>query len=176
MGSIPISATNFMSKKVLPKDRKKRGRPEKIDVVKMGKLEQAFSIDATVAEACSYAEITRSVFYDYIQRHPEFNDRINDLRNKPILKARMTVVRGIDESYANAMDYLKRKRKNEFAERIEQTGADGSAIVVIDQTAAQKYKLNSNATTSSTKTDSSGSPSLPDPSMRKKVWEDNISE
>ena len=36
-----------------------------------------------------------------------------------------TVNKKLSENYQNAMDYLKRKRKSEFSERLEQTGADG---------------------------------------------------
>ena len=43
---------------------KKNGRPEMIDLEKVTKLEQAFAIDSTVEEACSYAEVSRKVFYE----------------------------------------------------------------------------------------------------------------
>lgn len=94
------------------------------------KLEHAFAIDSTVEEACSYAEISRDIFYDYLKREPKFSDRIAELRQKPVLAARDRVVKGIHESYSNAMDYLKRKKKLEFAERIEQTGADGKELQI----------------------------------------------
>ena len=97
------------------------GRPEVIDLGKVTKLEQAFAIDASVEEACSYAEVSRKVYYEYIKRHPEFGDRIADLRQKPILKARQTAVQKLGESYQNAMDYLKRKKKTEFGDTTDIT-------------------------------------------------------
>ena len=92
-----------------------------IDLEKVTKLEQAFAIDASVEEACSYAEVSRKVYYEYIKRHPEFGDRIAELRQKPVLKARQTAVQKLGESYQNAMDYLKRKRKLEFGDGIDIT-------------------------------------------------------
>lgn len=91
------------------------------------KLEHAFAIDATVEEACSYAEVSRDAFYDYLKKKPEFSDRIADLRNRPILKARQTIVQALSQPQ-HAEWYLTRKRKKEFAERIEQTGADGKDL------------------------------------------------
>lgn len=83
------------------------------------KLEQAFAIDATVEEACSYAEISRNTFYVYLREHPEFQDRIEDLRQRPILKARQTVVNSLGDP-DRAFRYLERKAKREFSTRIEQ--------------------------------------------------------
>lgn len=97
--------------------KNKGGRPTVMTPETLAKLEQAFAIDATVEEACSYADIGRDAFYDYLKKSPEFSDRIADLRNRPILKARQTVVQKMDENYSNAMDYLKRKRKDEFGDQ-----------------------------------------------------------
>lgn len=83
----------------------------------VAKLEQAFAIDSSVEEACSYAEISRDSFYDYIKINPTFSDRIADLRNRPVLAARQRVVQGVKENYSNAMDYLKRKRPTEFGDK-----------------------------------------------------------
>lgn len=90
------------------------GRPTVVTPEVLLKLEQAFAIDATAEEACSYADISQSTFYLYLKNNPDFSERISDLRNRPILKARQTVVKGIEQNYSNAMDYLQRKRKAEF--------------------------------------------------------------
>lgn len=106
------------------------GRPTVMTPEVVVKLEHAFAIDSTVEEACSYAEISRNSFYDYLQKNPDFSNRIEELRQRPVLAARERAVKGIHESYGNAMDYLKRKKKLEFAERIEQTGADGKELQI----------------------------------------------
>ena len=97
---------------------KKVGRPELIAGNVVTKLEQAFAIDATISEACSYAGVSRKVFYEYMKRHPEFGDRIADLREKPVLKARMTVVNSLEQP-EHAKWYLERKRKKEFTAKSE---------------------------------------------------------
>ncbi len=85
------------------------------------KLEQAFALDASVEEACSYADIARNTFYEYLKNNPEFKDRIEDLRQKPVLKARQTVVQALgDANYA--FKYLEKKKKAEFGNSVELTG------------------------------------------------------
>ena len=93
------------------------------------KLEMVFAIDGTVKEACSYAEISEKVYYDYLKRHPEFSERIKDLRERPVLKARQTVAVKLSESYTNAMDYLKRKRADEFGDRSTREVSVKGAVV-----------------------------------------------
>lgn len=105
------------------------GRPTVITADVVAKLEQAFAIDCTVEEACSYADISRDAFYDYLKRNPTFSDRIARLRERPVLAARQTVVKALAQPQ-HAQWYLQRKRKTEFSERTEVTGADGAAIQV----------------------------------------------
>ena len=83
------------------------------------KLEQAFAIDASVLEACSYAGIATNTFYVYLKLHPEFQDRIDELRQRPLLKARQTIVNNLNNPQ-NAQWYIERKAKKEFSTRIEQ--------------------------------------------------------
>lgn len=83
------------------------------------KLEQAFSIDATIWEACSYADISTNTYYNWIKEKPELLERFNRLREKPVLSARQTVVKSIKENPEMALKYLERKRKKEFSLRTE---------------------------------------------------------
>ena len=94
----------------------KGGRPTVITPEVLAKLEQAFAIDCSVQEALSYASIKQDAYYDYLKKHPEFSERILELRERPVLAARQRAVKGITESYSNAMDYLKRKKKDEFGD------------------------------------------------------------
>jgi len=84
------------------------------DTVK--KLEEVFAIDGSVEEACYYANVSRQSFYTWIKDDPKLKKNLDRLRNRPVLKARQTVNKGIGESYQNAMDYLKRKKKLEFGD------------------------------------------------------------
>lgn len=118
----------------------KGGRPTVMNEATVNKLEEVFSLDGTVEEACFYADISRQTYYDYLKRYPEYIDRVDALRQKPVLKARQAVVRGLD-SFDNGLKYLERKKKLEFSTRTELTGADGKDIMAIDEekrTAASK--------------------------------------
>lgn len=81
------------------------------------KLEEAFSIDASIGEACFYAGIAVQTYYNWIKNDPKLLERLNELRNKPVLLARQRIVKGVNESYSNAMDYLSRKRPQEFGNK-----------------------------------------------------------
>lgn len=105
-------------------------RPTKMTPEVLDKLRQAYLIGANDREAYGYAEISHETFYNYIQKHPEFRERIIEWQNEPILKAKTTVVKNLDDT-KNAQWYLERKAKAEFAPRQEHTGADGNAIQAI---------------------------------------------
>lgn len=91
-------------------------------------LKTAFAIDASIAEACCYADIATSVYYDWIKRFPELLEEFTRLREKPVLTARQTVVRSIKENPDMALKYLERKRKKEFSLRTEIGQEDGDVF------------------------------------------------
>jgi predicted DNA-binding protein YlxM (UPF0122 family) len=98
------------------KSERTAGRPPEFTDEVVKKLEESFSIDATVEEACFYADISRQSYYNNVKEGTALFDRFKALRERPVLLARQTAVSKITESYANAMDYLKRKRKTEFGD------------------------------------------------------------
>lgn len=104
-------------------------KKQKLTPETVNKLEQAFAIDATVGEACFYADISRETFYNWIKENKELSDRFDRLREKPILTARQTIAKSLHEP-EHAKWYLERKKKLEFSTRNELTGADGKAIEV----------------------------------------------
>jgi len=108
------------------------GKYTKLTPETVKKLEEVFAIDGTVEEGCFYAEISRQTYYNWIKENPKMNERFDSLRERPVLKARQEVIKGLN-CYANAMDYLKRKKKLEFSERHELTGADGIALIPSDE-------------------------------------------
>lgn len=102
------------------------GRPTVMTDEVVLKLEQAFAIDASVEEACSYADISRNTFYLWLKENPEYKDRIDELRQRPVLKARQTVVQSLNEPLF-AFKYLERKRKKEFGNSVDVT-SDGKVL------------------------------------------------
>jgi len=89
----------------------------KFDEKTVKKLEEVFAIDGSVEEACYYANITRQTYYNWIKDNPKLKEEFDRLRNRPVLKARQEVMKGLN-CYSNAMDYLKRKKIKEFGDRL----------------------------------------------------------
>lgn len=83
------------------------------------KLEQAFAVGASDLEACFYADISKSALYNYQNDNPEFVERKEKLKERPVLLARQTVVKALASDSGLAMNFLTRKAKREFSERIE---------------------------------------------------------
>lgn len=94
------------------------------------KMEEAAKWDWTLQEICEYAGISYSTYHLWTKKNPELNKRIEMLRDDPVRRAKKTVAEKLAESYNNSMDYLKRKRKQEFSERQEMTGADGKELPI----------------------------------------------
>ena len=94
------------------------GRPTIMTPEVVIKLEQAFSIGADVSAACFYANISRQTYYEFINKNPEYADRFEMLREKPVLQAYQTVMSKMNET-DTAKWYLERKRKMEFSTRSE---------------------------------------------------------
>lgn len=110
------------------------GRPTKLTREVVKKLEEAFAIDATVEEACFYADISRETFYNWMRADKKLFDRLEALRARPVLTARTTVVNAIKSDSDLAMRYLERKRKGEFSPRIE---TDNRNREVFDESAKE---------------------------------------
>ena len=83
------------------------------------KLEQLYSLDASLGEMCSYLDVSDQTIYNWKKVNPELFGKLERMRDKPTLKARQTVIQKFTESYSNAMDYLKRKKKIEFGDSVE---------------------------------------------------------
>jgi hypothetical protein len=135
---------------------KEIGRPTVVSPEVIRKLEEVFAIGGTDAEACFYADIGKTAFYNYQLAHPEFTERKNQLKQKPFLLARQTIV-GALTNPVFAFEYMKRKKKDEFSERSEMLGKfavaettledlidDGEAKNEKELLETQKINLNEN--------------------------------
>lgn len=105
----------------------KVGRPTKMTDEAIRKIEEVAALDGSVAEMAYYAGVHVDTVYNYLKENKEFSVRIKALRERPILLARQTAVKKITESYQNAMDYLKRKKRLEFGDHVDMT-SDGEKI------------------------------------------------
>lgn len=78
--------------------------PETID-----KIEYVFSMGGTDLEACLHADISMATLYAYQDAHPEFSDRKLKLKQRPMLRARTTILKAIDTDVNTAKWYAERK-------------------------------------------------------------------
>lgn len=83
-------------------------------------LEAAFHIDATIEEACAYADITKPTYYSWLQKVPGFALRMDKAQQMPLLKAKKTVLNSIEEGDGRlSMDFLKSRQPKRYADRLQ---------------------------------------------------------
>lgn len=103
------------------------GRPTKLNDLVTKKLEEAFSIGASISEACFYADISTVTYYNWKKENEELFNRFDELKQKPIFKARAEVVKGLENNPEFALKYLAKKKRDEFGDKLDIT-TDGKAI------------------------------------------------
>lgn len=91
------------------------GRPTKMTEETVKKLEEAFLLGCSDLEACLYADISKQTLYNYQDKHPEFVDRKERLKENPVFVARRAVISEMKEDGNLALKYLERKKKDEFS-------------------------------------------------------------
>lgn len=102
------------------------GRPTKLDDEVRRKIEEAAALDASVEEIAFYAGVHRATLHRWLQEDEGLRDRIQELRERPILKARQTITKALDDpNYA--FKYLERKRRKEFGANVDLT-TDGKEL------------------------------------------------
>ncbi len=94
----------------------------------VAKLQEVVALDASIDECCYYADISKDSYYRYLKANPDFARKLERIRERPVLRARQTIVKGLDEP-EHAKWYLSRKKKLEFSERQELTGAEGRPLI-----------------------------------------------
>jgi len=100
------------------------GRPTLMTESKVKELEDAFSWGCTDLEACCYANISKQTLYNYIEKHPEFLDRKETLKNQPVMKAKRIVHSALnDDDLPTANRVIDRKEgtkvKNELSGSVD---------------------------------------------------------
>lgn len=94
-------------------------RPTVMTPEVIAKLEEAFAWGCSDVEACLWADIATKTLYVYQEKNPEFTQRKAELKETPILLARKSVVTKLKNDPRLSMDYLSRKKKEEFSTKSE---------------------------------------------------------
>ena len=114
----------------------------------LAKLEEAALIDAPVKEMCFYADISEDSYYRYINKNPEFRERIESLRQRLTLRSRQNIASQIETGNISLSQWmLERKRSKEFGETLNLRNDDeGSPDEKADAEALEEYhaKLEAN--------------------------------
>ena len=105
------------------KSGKKVGRPTVFTPEVIRKIEEVAALDGSVEEMAYYAGIDRGTLYKKLETDETFFHRIQHLRERPVLKARQTVVKSLDDPN-HAFKYLERKRKKEFGANLDLTSGN----------------------------------------------------
>lgn len=100
------------------------GRPSKFTEEVIRKIEEVAALDGSVEEMAYYADVHVDTIYNWLKENKEFSERITKLRQRPVLKARQTIAKSLDDP-EHAKWYLSRKKKKEFSERVEQDVTSG---------------------------------------------------
>lgn len=98
------------------------GRPRTITPKILEKLEEGFKLGCTNREACFYAGIAESTFYDFLKDFPEFSEKIEMWKDYEKIKARMVIHKALEDGNNDiAKWFLERKAKDEFSIKQEVT-------------------------------------------------------
>lgn len=109
------------------------GRPRAITPKKLEKLEEAFKLGCTNREACFYADVAESTFYDFLKEYPEYSDKIAMWKDYEKIKARYVVHKALENGDRDmAKWYLERKAKDEFSTKQEFDTTVNNRVVIVD--------------------------------------------
>jgi len=97
------------------------GRPTVITEYVKDRLLQAFTYGCTDKEAALFAGIGERTLYDYSKKDPDFREHCIQLKDTPTLTARITLVEKLSKSAYYALEYLQRKRSDEFGMKLRHT-------------------------------------------------------
>lgn len=106
----------------------------------MQKLEQAWSIEASDAEAAFFAGISAAALCKYLKDHPEVSERKEQLKTKVGFKAKLAIASGVADP-DRALKYLERKQPKEYAPLTKQANTDNEGKNITPIFSAEEAKL-----------------------------------
>ena len=96
------------------------GRPSVMTEAVLQKLEFAFLKGLSDREACQLADISMQTLYNYCNKHPEYFERKELLKERPKIQAKLNVADGIESGDIELSKwYLERKARDEFSTKQE---------------------------------------------------------
>lgn len=109
-----------------------RGRPTVMTDDLVNKMEYGFMMGLNVTECCNYANISRQTFYKWLEKNPDFSDRMEELRSNPSTTAKLNVVEAIKNGDTDLSKWwLERKNKDEFSLKQEVSADVKNDVTVV---------------------------------------------
>lgn len=129
--ALKLDILSFSSRQMASKqDLNKGGRPTVITKEVLQKLEWFFSIGATDREACSGAGIALQTLYNYQNKTEGFLEQKASWKDRPILKARATVMKALGSDPKLAFKYLERRLPGEFGTKQDTNNYNGARTII----------------------------------------------
>lgn len=111
------------------KVKNKGGRPTSVTKEVVAKLESAFKIGANDTEACLFAGIDRSTLFRYQEKNPEFCNKKEEWKRNPILKAKNTIYKNLDDP--SVARWLLERRDDDYSTKLKQEVTNLTPQVVV---------------------------------------------
>lgn len=131
--SLELTSSKDNSQSVSPRKESSLseiGRPSKYTDEIIKSLVKSFEDGSTITEACNIAGISRQSYYDWMELHNDFSDKILIAQEYPDYVAKSLVVSAMKKGDVETGKWwLERRIKSEFSTRNELTGKDGSQLL-----------------------------------------------
>lgn len=95
------------------------GRPTVMTPEVIRKLEDGFTKGLSDLEACLYAGIGKTPFYEYLQENPEFAERREMLKNNVRMQAKINIHTEVAAGDARTSQWYLERRDPEYANKSE---------------------------------------------------------
>lgn len=89
------------------------------DLTVTAKLIEAFNNRYNITEACHYAGITRQTYYNWLEWHAEFANKMEQAKMMPNRRAKEVVIKAIDEGDVNTAKWLLDRTDPDFKAKLE---------------------------------------------------------
>lgn len=100
--------------------------------VRVGLLQEAFSKNMNVEDACIHAGIHKDTYYQWIKRYPKLSDEFNRARLNPVMVASETYMSALKIDARLALDFLRMKRPDDYVSAKTKVELSGSLEGVAD--------------------------------------------
>lgn len=100
------------------KSKNKGGQPSKMTPATITVLEEYFAYGLSDEKACFMAGISVMSLHRYIEKHPEYRDRKEALKQSTDIKAQLVIAKSVETNVGTAQWWLG-KRVSEFKEVVK---------------------------------------------------------